>query len=158
MRARSIAAVVLLAVALLGVPDVSGLFAPTFCEVKEPSDQMKDTIKPVAKVVANMSPIDRVWLNNIYSNAARVVSADGLAEPATICTTESLQAVHVAILKFIWKGMADNKPGEYEGLSEAIDAAITDVIGDTKKPMTPELRKKAAEVFEAIAWAGLGRG
>lgn len=158
MKVRAVAAVALLAVALFGVPDVGGLFRPRARETKEPSDSMKNTIKPVVQVVARMSPIDRVWLNNIYVNAARVVTADGLVEPQTICTTESLRAVHVAILKYIWLGMANNKPGEYEGLSEAIDAAITDVIGDTRKPMTPELRRKAAEVFEAIAWAGLGEG
>lgn len=158
MKVRSVAAVALLAVALLGVPDVGGLFHPRAREAKEPSDSMKRTIRPVVQVVARMSPIDRMWLNSIYANAAKVVEADGLIEPATICTTESLRAVHVAILKYIWIGMADNKPGEYEGLSEAIEAAITDVIGDTQKPMTPELRRKAAEVFEAIAWAGLGEG
>lgn len=158
MKARAIVAVVLLAVALFGVPNVSGLFTPPRVEVKEPSDQMKDTIKPLVRIVAKMSPIDRVWLNTIYANAARVVEADGIVEPQTISTTESLQAVHVAILKYIWIGMAQNKPGEYEGLSEAVEAAITEVIGDTSKPMTPELRRKAAEVFEAIAWAGLGRG
>lgn len=156
MNVRRVAAVAMLLVAVCGVPEIPRLSGPV--AVQEPSQEMKDVVKPVVKVVSKMSPLDRVWLNSIYTGAANVVTADGLVEPQVIVTTEGLQAVHFAILKFIWNGMADNKPGEYEGLKEAIDGAITEAIGDTKRPMTPELRKKAAEVFEAIAWAGTGRG
>lgn len=158
MNARGVVTAALILVAILGVPDVSWFVPSRMVAVAEPSDDMKDIVKPVARVVAKMSLIDRVWLNNIYANAAKIVVADGVVEPPVVTSTDGLLAIHVAILRFIWRGMADNQPGEYEGLKEAIDAAITEVIGDTRKPMTPELREKAAGVFEAIAWAGLGKG
>lgn len=158
MKVRHAAAAAMLLVAVFGVPDVQRLSVPVVRPKDQPSVEMKNTVKPVVKVVSRMSPIDRVWLNSIYANAAKIVTTDGLVDPPVIVTTEGLRAIHVAILKFIWRGMADNKPGEYEGLSEAIDAAVSEVLGDTSRPLTPELRKRAAEVFEAIAWAGTGEG
>lgn len=118
---------------------------------------MKSVVQPVVRVVSQMSPIDRLWLQHIYSNAAKVTAADGVVEPQTIATTAGLRAIHVAILKFIWKGMAENKPGEYEDLDGAVNQVFNDVIGDSDRGLTPELRAKAVEMFDAIAWAGLGK-
>lgn len=157
MSLRTIAAVVLVAYAVWGVPDVSSISRPVVVQVKEPTPAMKSVVKPIVKVVSKMSPLDRLWLQGIYKNAAKVVQSDGVIEPHVITTTEGLQAVHVAILRFIWRGMAENAPGEYAGLKEAIEAAITETIGDEHRVLTPELRAKAVEVFDAIAWAGLGK-
>lgn len=153
---RIIVAVVLALVGVFGIPSLPS--RPTAeVAVQEPSPAMKSVVKPVVKAVSRMSPIDRLWLQTIYTNTAKVVAADGVVEPKVITTTEGLLAVHVAVLKFIWRGMAENAPGEYEGLSEAIDSAIRDTLGDEQKTLTPELRAKAVEVFDAIAWAGLGK-
>jgi hypothetical protein len=130
---------------------------PAVVEVVEPTRLMKTEVRPVVKVVQRMSPLDRLWLQRIYSNAARVVATDGLVEPQTINTTEGLRAIHIAILKFIWRGMAENPPGEYEGLNEAINAVFREVVGDDRRGLTPELRRKAVEMFEALAWAGMGK-
>lgn len=157
MNLRNAVAVGLLLVAVCGTPSVPH-FSGTPAQTTEPSDSMKATIRPVLKVVQTMNAIDRLWLNHIYTNAADVVKIDGVIDPPVMTTTEGLRAVHVSILKFIWRGMADNQPGKYPGLKEAIDSVVTEAIGDTRKPLTPELRQKACEVFEAIAWAGLGRG
>lgn len=148
-------AIVLAAYGLFGMPSLPR--PASSLAVKEPSREMKATVKPVVRAVSKMSAIDRLWLQSIYTNAAKVVAADGIVEPQVIKTTEGLRGVHVAILKFIWRGMADNKPGEYEGLSEAIESAVTDAIGNEQRNLTPELRAKAVEVFDAIAWAGLGK-
>lgn len=123
----------------------------------EPSPTMKVQVQPIVRIVRDMSPLDRLWLQYIYSNAAKVVEADGISEPPVVTTTEGLRAIHVAILKFIWKGMAENPPGKYAGLKEAIESVFKDTIGDTQRAITPELRKKASEMFDAIAWAGLGK-
>jgi hypothetical protein len=158
-RVKVIVAQLLAAYGVFGVPSLPSFSVRTqpATVVKEPSEAMKSTVKPVIRVVSKMSPIDRLWLQTIYSNAAKVVAADGVVEPQVIVTTEGLRAIHVAILKFIWRGMAGNPPGEYEGLSEAVDSAIAEVISDKQRPLTPELRAKAVEVFDAIAWAGLGK-
>ena len=118
---------------------------------------MKVEVSPVAKIVAKMNAIDRLWLQNIYRNAAKVVEVDGVVEPEAITSTEVLRTVHLATIKFIWRGLAENNPGKYEGLHAAVDAVFNDVIGDSQKIMTPELRAKAVEMFDALAWAGLGK-
>lgn len=154
-RLRIIAALLLAAYGAFGLPSLPQRTSSV--AVTEPSKDMKTTVKPVVRAVAKMSPIDRLWLQTIYTNAAKVVAADGIVDPQVISTTEGLRAVHVAILKYIWRGMAENPPGEYEGLSEAIESVIDEVLGDEQKGLTPELRAKAVEVFDAIAWAGLGK-
>lgn len=152
------AAILLAAFGVFGAPPLPSWRAAESPVVsKEPSDAMKAVVKPVVRAVSKMSAIDRMWLKTIYSNTAKVVAADGVVEPEVIKTTEGLRAVHVAVLKFIWKGMAQNPPGEYEGLSEAIELVITETIGSDQRNLTPELRAKAVEVFDAIAWAGLGK-
>ncbi len=158
-RVRLIAALLLAAYGVFGLPSLPKLSVPSLSAsvVREPSEAMKSTVKPVVRAVSKMSPIDRLWLQTIYSNAAKVVAADGIVEPQVIVSTEGLRAIHVAILKFIWRGMAENPPGEYEGLSEAIEGVVDEVLGEDQRSLTPELRAKAVEVFDAIAWAGLGK-
>lgn len=158
-RTRIIAALLLAAFGVFGMPSLPkfSVAVPSSVVVREPSEAMKSTVKPVVRAVSKMSAIDRLWLKTIYSNAAKVVAADGVVEPQVIVTTEGLRAIHVAILKFIWRGMAENPPGEYEGLSEAIEGAVDEVLGEDQRSLAPELRSKAVEVFDAIAWAGLGK-
>lgn len=157
MTWRNLIVVLLLAFGVFGVPS-----APTFNQVqsisiREPSSEMKNAVQPVVKIAKDMSPIDRLWLQNVYLNCARVVAADGIVEEPTVTTTDSLRAVHVAVLGFIWKGMANNSPGKYRGLSEAIDGVLSGVIGDESQQLTAEKRQKAVDLYEAIAWAGLGK-
>jgi hypothetical protein len=150
---RNIVALLLVAFAVFGTPSLP-LPSPDVV-VKEPSVEMKTQVRQVTKVASQMSAIDRMWLNYIYINAAKVVEADGL--DSVITTTEGLRAVHVGILKFIWKGMAGNPPEKYEGLRSAIEQVFVSTMGDDRRTLTPDLRRKACEMFDAIAWAGLGK-
>jgi hypothetical protein len=126
--------------------------------VVQPEKEMRDIVRPVTAAVAGMNAVDRLWLKTIYENAARVVREDGEEQPYVIETTAGLREIHIAILKFVWKGLADNEPGKYPGLAEAISEAVTSAVGLDQRPLTPELRDRASKVFEAIAWAGLGEG
>jgi hypothetical protein len=156
MKWRAIVAIVLVAIGLFGVPKMpSG--SQQLVQTKEPSKEMKASVAAVARVAKDMSIVDRLWLQYIYMNCGKVVLADGLVDQPTIVTTEGLRAVHRAVLKFIWKGMAGNTPNKYVGLAQAIDDAVVSVIGDEQKPLTEALRGEAIEVFDAIAWAGLGK-
>lgn len=140
-----------------GMPSVPSFGPSHVLSVAEPSQAMKAQVSEVVSVVSKMNPLDRLWLQYIYTNASRVVAADEVADPAVITTTDGLRSVHVAILKFIWKGMADNDPGKYAGLEAAIEGVFNRTIGDKQRALTPELREKACEMFDAIAWAGLGK-
>jgi hypothetical protein len=170
MNLRLIAALLLAAYAVFGLPAIDlklpakpvtpvSPVVPVTPEAdnKTPEDQMKQAVMPVVRVVSKMSIDDRLWLQSIYENMSRVVTADGIINDSSITTTGDLRAVHVLVLRFVWKGMASNSPDKYPGLKAAIEQAVTDTLGSEDRQMTPELRRKAAEVFNAIAWAGLGR-
>jgi hypothetical protein len=153
--ARRALAAALFVFALGGLP----LPGPSIAvlSVKEPTESMKSEIKPVARAVSSMSAIDRLWLQYIYQNAAKIVTQDGESSEPSMDTTDGLRAVHISVLAYIWRGLADNQPGKYPQLKDAIEAAFDGTIGDDRRVLTPELRAKAAELFEAIAWAGLGK-
>lgn len=153
--ARLALAALLVAFAIGGVPLPATSTATL--SVTEPSEPMKSQIRPVIKAVAEMNAIDRLWLQYIYTNAAKIVVEDGKSSEPSMETTDGLRAVHLSILAYIWKGLADNKPGKYPQLKDAIEAAFDEAIGDDRRALTPELREKAADLFEAIAWAGLGK-
>lgn len=155
MNLRTIAAVAIVALAVLW--PTSGGKSSYLLSVREPSVEMREAVLPVVRAVSSLSSIDRLWLQHIYTNAAKVVVADGALPDPSIETTDGLRAVHLAILSFIWRGMADNQPGKYPGLKDAIESAFTSTLGDSRRQMTPELRTKAAALFDAIAWAGLGK-
>lgn len=156
MNVRTFAAVALVAFAVFGVPELR-TGSVTRTEIQEPSKTMRDVVLPVAKAARSMNAIDRLWLQGIYLNCARVVAADGMVSEPTMTTTDGLRAVHVAVLNYVWKGLAQNSPNKYPGLAEAIDSAINSVLSDDARPLTPELRDSAVEVYRAIAWAGLGK-
>lgn len=154
---RFVLAAALIAYALLGG---SALKWPTTTQtqsVQEPDANMKAQVQEVVQVVRTMNPVDRLWLMGIYSNAARVVRADGEEKEPVISSTESLRSLHVAVLKCVWKTLAEASPGKYPGLREAIEGVFVKEIGDVQRAMTPDLREKAAKMLDAIAWAGLGK-
>jgi hypothetical protein len=156
VKYRTAVAALLLAVAFFGVPEVKPRSVAVYA-IPEPSSDMKATVQPIVKVVSSMNAIDRLWLQNIYLNCARVVEADGIVDEPTITSTDGLRAVHVAVLAFIWKGMADNSPEKYPRLAEAIDSALNSCVSEDSRQITPELRRRAADLYRAIAWAGLGK-
>ena len=150
---RYVIAAILLLVAVLGIPSRK----TAQVDVPTPPVDMQEVIKPLLPVVAKMSVIDRFWMQEAYTNAARIVRADRtVAEPA-ITTTGKARAVHVTVLDFVWRGLAGNQPGKYPDMSAAIESAFVSVVGDKERIMTPELSEKLAALFDAIAWAGLGK-
>lgn len=170
MNVRLIAALLLAAYAVFGLPAIDlrlpakpvAPVSPVVPVTPEPDDEtpegrMKTAVMPVVRVVSKMSIDDRLWLQSIYENMSRVVTADGIINDSSITTTGDLRAVHVRVLRFVWRGMAANSPEKYPGLKAAIEQAVSDTLGTDDRQMTPELRRTAAEVFNAIAWAGLGK-
>lgn len=151
---RYVIAAILLLVAVFGLPSLR----PAKVNPAPPlSVDMREAVRPLLPVVAKMTAIDRFWMQEAYLNAARIVRADlTVAEPA-ITTTGKARAVHVTVLDFVWRGLAGNQPGKYPDMSTAIESAFVSVVGDKERPMTPELTEKLAALFEAIAWAGLGK-
>ena len=156
IKTRYIAAAVLLAVGVCGLPSFKVPQVTSSITIEEPSEKMKSAVKAVAKVAARMNSIDRLWFQSIYKNASVVMRADGLCEEPVMTTMSSARAVHVAILEFIWRGLANNS-GKFDGLSEAVEEAFLTVVGTEHRAMTPALRAELSSLYDAIAWAGLGK-
>ena len=154
---RFVLAAALLAYAIFGGSSFRRPAASQPEAVQEPDSAMKVQVQEVVEVVRTMNPVDRLWLTGIYSNAARVVRADGDEKEPVITSTESFRSLHIAILKSVWKTIAEAAPGKYLGLRGAIEGVFVREMGDVQRTMTPELREKAAKMLEAIAWAGLGK-
>lgn len=157
IKTRHIAAAVLLAVGVCGLPSLSVPRVSSSITIEEPSEKMKSAVRGVAKVAARMNSIDRLWFQSIYRNASVVMRADGLCDEPVMTTMSSARAVHVAILEFIWRGLANNPSGKFDGLSEAVEDAFSTVVGDEHRAMTPALRAELSSLYDAIAWAGLGK-
>jgi len=157
---RVAAAGLLLGIGLHGLPDVSriALLFESKQEVRvtEPSDDLKKLVEPISKIVDTMTNLDKLWFRDVYINATRVVLADGEMKAPSITDTVVLRKVHITVLEFIWKGMADNAPKKYPHLKTEVDAALEAAIGLDPKPVDAEVRDAAGDVFNAIAWVANG--
>jgi len=156
MNLRYIASLILLAVAMYGLPPAKKTPQPSDSAI--PSDKMRLVMAPILRVVSQMSIVDRLWLREIYLNTAIVVESDAVTTDPICVTTRGARALHVAVLNFVWKGLAGNAPGKYPRLGDAIDHAFETTVGDTERVLTPELRESLVELYRSIAWAGLGEG
>ena len=152
---RMTIASVLIGIGVFGIPELPKSFVPAHAvtDIREPSEGLKRIVAPAERIAADMAEIDKFWIRQIYMNAARAVEADGNIKSPTILTTDGAREVHKAVLAYVWKGMAQNSAGKYEGLQEAIEKAMVEAIGLDAKPLNQELRDKLVETFEAIAWA-----
>jgi hypothetical protein len=146
---------VLIGIGLFGIPELPKSFVPAHAvtDIREPSEEVKRFVAPIAKISTEMAEIDKFWLRQIYMNAARAVEADGNIKSPTILTTDGAREVHKAVLAYVWKGMAQNTAGKYEGLQAAVEKAMVEAIGLDAKPLNQDLRDRLVETFEAIAWA-----
>lgn len=154
IRQMTIASV-LIAFGVFGIPELPKSIVPAHAvtDIREPSEELKRIVAPIARTSTEMAEIDKFWLRQIYMNAARGVEADGNIKSPTILTTDGARQVHKAVLAYVWKGMAQNSAGKYGDLQPAIEKAMAESIGLDTKPLTQELRDRLVETFEAIAWA-----
>jgi hypothetical protein len=72
--------------------------------------------------------------------------------------TRSLRGFTVLSLDIAWRRLGGVKAGQYPGLREAVEKAMTGVVGLDVKPVDADLRRAYGEACRAIAWAGYGNG
>jgi len=149
---RTAFAVAMAMYALLGGPgSKKAAYGPV--ELAPPAVEFQSAVSRVRVASRSLSNEDRGWLQGAYANCARVVESDGTSSSPQIKTTAGLQAVHVAVLSFVWNGLAGKEPGKSPELREAIEAAFISTVGDEMATVTPAVRSDAVEVLKAIAWA-----
>jgi hypothetical protein len=154
---RYIAAVVLGLVAVAGVPKIpaSVRFAPT---LNAPSDTMQRAVAPISKALAGAPAGDRMLWGQLWEKAAVVVQGDAVSTEVVFTDTRSLRAFTVLALEIGWRRIGEHRPGHYDGLREAVEAAMGDVLSLDVKPVDADTRAKFAELCRAIAWAGMAKG
>lgn len=122
--------------------DVLELSAPTDEAVKKEADDVVALLKST-----NGSKRDFKKLRDLYIDLAKLVELDG--EDEVVKSTEDIrQANSLAgvMLRLDIKG-------KYPDLAKEIKEVIVAAIGDDQIPLSKELRPKAVDGFNALAWA-----
>lgn len=122
--------------------DVMELTAPTDENVKKEAQDVIDLLKK-----SSGSKNDFKRLRDLTLDLGRLVELDG--EDLVIKNTDEIrQANSIAgvMLRLDIKG-------KYPDLAKEAKEVIVAGIGDDNVPLTPDLRKKAVESFNGLAWA-----
>lgn len=126
--------------------------------VDAPSDAMQATVKPIAQAMRAVPMGDRLLWAQLWSKAGVVAAGDAVSTEVVFTDTRSLRLFTVLALDIGWRRIGQNRPGEYAGLREAVEAAFAQVLGTAEVPVTKDLRERYAELCRAIAWAGVNGG
>jgi hypothetical protein len=143
-------------IAAVGVPQPKQA-APAFV-IDGVSDDMKTKVADVAKALRAASPAERAIWASVWEKAAVVVAGDAVTTEVIFTDTRSLRGFTVLSLDIAWRRLGGVKAGQYPGLREAVEKAMTAVVGLDVKPVDADLRRAYGEACRAIAWAGIGNG
>jgi hypothetical protein len=143
-------------IAAVGVPQPKQA-APAFV-IDGVSDDMKTKVADVARALKAASPAERAIWASVWEKAAVVVAGDAVTTEVVFTDTRSLRGFTVLSLDIAWRRLGGVKAGQYPGLREAVEKAMTGVVGLDVKPVDADLRRAYGEACRAIAWAGYGNG
>jgi hypothetical protein len=143
-------------IAAVGVPQPKQA-APAFV-IDGVGDDMKTKVADVARALKAASPAERAIWASVWEKAAVVVAGDAVTTDVVFTDTRSLRGFTVLSLDIAWRRLGGVKPGQYPGLREAVEKAMTGVVGLDVKPVDADLRRAYGEACRAIAWAGYGNG
>ena len=155
---RAAAACLLIAAAWGKVPLPSMPSAPgsvVFPVVATPSDEMKASVAGVVEAFRSAPIVDRLLWSQLWSKAAVVVDGDAVLTETVFTDSRSLRGFVVLSLDSGWRRLGGNQSGKYVGLRDAVEAAFSAVVGKEDVPVTPDLRKRFADLCRALAWAAL---
>ena len=124
------------------VVDVLELSAPTDETIKAKADDVVRVIK-----ANNINKGDCKRLRDLYIDLSRLVELDG--ENEVVKNTEDIRQANSLAGPML---RLDIK-GKYPDLAKAAKEVIVSSIGDDQILLSKELRAKAADGFNALAWA-----
>lgn len=108
-------------------------------------EKSNDVIKALS--VSADRKVDGKKLAKLYLDMAALISLDG--EDEVIKSTEAIRQANI-----ISGLMLDlDIKGKYDDLASANQALVVSAIGDDQVMLNKELRSKAVEAFNALAWA-----
>lgn len=113
-------------------------------------DSLTPAQKELWQTIQPLRPEDKRICGDYFASLARAVAADPTDEPVFLDTPTLRRAWRAGFL-CVWRGIADNKAGEYPGLSAALEAGMTEAIGVAAVPMNPSIRKSAVDYLNKVA-------
>lgn len=133
---------------------VSNLSWPPYEEVagvrcQQPPAESLRWAAPTKAILSRMTPSDRNYLANFYDALSFVIERDGLQSQPVITDTGKFESFHAGSLRL---AIDRGDVGKYDGLGEAIDATISNGVGDDLKSMDEETRKKVVDACAVLAW------
>jgi hypothetical protein len=146
---------ILIALGLLK-PDLSNIglgnipVAIDVLEIQAPSDpNIKDKADKVVEIITSVNDHknDSRRLRDLYIDLGKLIQLDG--EDEVVTSTEEIRQTNRLsglMLKLDIKG-------KYKDLASASQAVIVEAIGDDNIPLSKDLRAKAVDAFNALAWA-----
>jgi len=122
--------------------DVLELTEPTDINIKEKADKVVEILKS-----DNSYKSDIKRLRDLCLDLGRLVELDG--ENEVVKTTEAIRQANMLAGPML---RLDIK-GKYPALAKAAEDVIVAAIGDDDVLLNPDLRTKAVQGFNALAWA-----
>lgn len=122
--------------------DVMEIVAPADKDVKKEAEDVVDLLKS-----ANVPKTDLKKLRDLSLDLERLVELDG--DDLVIKNTEEIRQANALAGTML---RLDIK-GKYPNLAKEATEVIVASIGDDNINLSPELRTKAADGFNALAWA-----
>ena len=154
--ARLIAACVLLAIAICGVPSI--LSVQDEATIETPDDAMRLVTDDVHRIMRQASDIDRALWAQVWAKVAVTAAGDSDSVEIVFSDSRALRAFQIIALNIAWKRLAGNQTGKYAGLGEACEKAFDDTLGKDAQPVTPAIRAKFVALANALAWCGINKG
>ena len=126
----------------------------TVVDVMELAEPLDDSVKKEAMEVVEVfkqaggsSKNDARKLRDLYLDIAKLISLD--AEDLVIKNTEEIRQAN-SVAGAMFRLDVKNK---YPNLGKEAQDVIVLLVGDDQINLSPELRKKAVEAFNTLAWA-----
>ena len=129
--------------------------APVSIAVETPAADLQQTVEPIAEAMKSAPFGDRMLWAALWQKSAVVVAGDAVTTEVAFTDTRSLRLFTVLALDLGWRRIGNNQPGKYDGLRAAGEGAFGTVLGAEIVPVTPEMRRRYADLCRAIAWAAL---
>lgn len=126
-----------------GKPAVESVVYP------EPSAELKTK---VSEVTARFAAVENHKEDAAHLAALYAALADAIArDDSNISSTGQIRIANkkAGAILFAKRSIA----GKYPGLRETVEGIVADALGKENKPLDDALRKKAVDVFNALAWA-----
>lgn len=157
MKNNNIVLVIAGILILLGLTkfDLSNIVSPKkpvtidVLELPAPTDEtvLKEANDVVAVVKSQMSKEEARRLRDLYLDIKQLVKLDG--EEEVIRNTEEIRQANSLAGSMLRLDMK----GKYPDLAKELKEVIVVAIGDDQIVLSPELRLKAMDGFDALAWA-----